>query len=170
MVDEATVDQLRNLVQSSEGQPYSDFNVATDQDTIRNFFFNNGYPNATFEVSAQQAAEPYRMSIGYTIHPGERQYVRDVLISGLRFTDEGLVRERIRNLNPGEPLAQSSMIESQRRLYDLGIFARVDTALQNANGDTDHKYVLYRLEEARGGPCPAVLVRNWQGSDGAVPR
>jgi outer membrane protein assembly factor BamA len=34
-------------------------------------------------------------------------------------------------------------------LYDLGIFARVDTALQNPEGDSDHKYVLYRLEEAR---------------------
>ena len=40
------------------------------------------------------------------------------------------------------------MIESQRRLYDLGIFARVDTALQNPDGDTDQKYVLYRFEEA----------------------
>ena len=45
-----------------------------------------------------------------------------------------LVRERIRNLEPGDPLSQSSMIESQRRLYDLGIFARVDTALQNPDG------------------------------------
>lgn len=167
-VDAETTEHLRNLVQSSEGQPYSDFNVATDQDTIRNFFFNNGYPNATFEVSAQQAAEPYRMSIVYTIHSGERQYVRDVLISGLHFTDEDLVRERIRNLNPGDPLAQSSMIESQRRLYDLGIFARVDTALQNANGDTDHKYVLYRLEEARrwsvSGGFGAQLARIGRGS------
>ena len=51
--------------------------------------------------------------------------------------------------NPGDPLSQGSMIESQRRLYDLGIFARVDAALQNPDGDTDHKYVLYRLEEAR---------------------
>jgi outer membrane protein assembly factor BamA len=40
------------------------------------------------------------------------------------------------------------MIQSQRRLYDLGIFARVDTALQNPEGDTTHKYVLYRFEEA----------------------
>jgi len=108
------------------------------------------------------------MSIVYSIHPGNRQFVRDVLISGLRVTDEDLVRERIRNLNAGDPLAQSSMIESQRRLYDLGIFARVDTAIQNPVGDEDHKYVLYRLEEARrwsfSGGFGAQLGRIGRGS------
>jgi outer membrane protein assembly complex protein YaeT len=143
-----STEDVRALVQSSEGQPFSDLNVATDQETILNYFYNNGYPDATFEATVTPAQEAQRMSLLYIIHPGDRQFVRDVLISGLDATDEGLVRERIRNLDPGEPLAQSSMIESQRRLYDLGIFARVDTALQNSEGDTDRKYVLYRLEEA----------------------
>ena len=148
-LDAVTAEDLRALVQSSEGQPFSDLNVATDQDTILNYFFNNGYPDATFEATVTPAAAPQQMSLVYQINPGERQFVRDVLISGFTTTDEDLIRERIRNLNPGDPLSQSSMIESQRRLYDLGIFARVDTALQNPDGDTDHKYVLYRLEEAR---------------------
>jgi outer membrane protein insertion porin family len=147
-LDTATAEDVRALVQSSEGQPFSDLNVATDQETLLNYFYNNGYPDATFEATVTPSGEAQRMSLVYVVHPGERQFVRDVLISGLDTTDEGLVRERIRNLNPGDPLAQSSMIESQRRLYDLGIFARVDTALQNADGDTDRKYVLYRLEEA----------------------
>jgi outer membrane protein assembly complex protein YaeT len=140
---------VRSLLQSLEGQPYSELNVSFDQDTVLSYYFNNGYPDATFEPFASPAAEANRMQLRYVINPGERQFVRDVLISGLRTTDQELVLERIRNLQPGQPLAQSSMIESQRRLYDLGIFARVDTALQNPGGDTDHKYVLYRFEEAR---------------------
>src|SRR5207248_9041436 len=39
--------------------------------------------------------------------------------------------------------------ESQRRLYDLGIFARVNTAVQDPDGDEDEKYVLYDFDEAR---------------------
>ena len=84
-----------------------------------------------------------------SVSPGDRQFVRDVLISGLQFTDPDLVRQRIRNLDAGQPLSQSSLTESQRRLYDLGIFARVNTALQNPDGDESYKYVLYRIEEAR---------------------
>jgi outer membrane protein assembly complex protein YaeT len=140
---------IRSLLQSLEGQPYSELNVAYDQDSVLSYYFNNGYPDATFEPTATASEEPNRMRLHYLITPGGRQFVRDVLISGLRTTDQELVLERIRDLQPGQPLAQSSMIESQRRLYDLGIFARVDTAIQNPEGDTDHKYVLYRFEEAR---------------------
>ena len=41
------------------------------------------------------------------------------------------------------------MTDIQRRLYALGVFARVDTAIQNPEGETDSKYVLYNMEEAR---------------------
>jgi outer membrane protein assembly complex protein YaeT len=147
-VDATTAEDLRSMLQSLEGQPYSELNVATDQDTILSYFFNGGYPQARFEPFATPAAAPNQMDLKYVITPGERQYVRDVLISGLNATNVELVRSRIRDLAPGDPLSQVSMIESQRRLYDLGIFARVDTALQNPQGDTDHKFVLYRFEEA----------------------
>ncbi len=40
------------------------------------------------------------------------------------------------------------MAETQRRLYDLGVFARVDAAVQNPDGEEDSKYVLYQAEEA----------------------
>jgi outer membrane protein insertion porin family len=58
-----------------------------------------------------------------------------------------LVRERI-SLKPGDPLSQDQINGSQRRLYDLGIFARVNTAIQDPDGDEPDKYVLYSLEEA----------------------
>lgn len=147
-VDSATEETLRAMMQSTEGQPYSELSVATDQDTILSYFFNDGYSDATLEVTATPAAAPNQMTLKYVVNRGERRYVRDVLVSGLETTNPGLVRERI-DLAPGDPLSQTKMIESQRRLYDLGIFARVDTALQNPDGDTDHKYVLYRFEEAR---------------------
>lgn len=147
-VDAAAAQDLRSMLQSLEGQPYSELNVATDQDTILSYFFNGGYPDARLEPVATPAAAPNQMALKYVITPGERQYVRDVLISGLRSTDVELVRSRIRELDAGDPLSQVSMIESQRRLYDLGIFARVDTAIQNNEGETDNKYVLYRFEEA----------------------
>ena len=64
-VDETTAEDLRALVQSSEGQPFSDMNVATDQETVLNYFFNSGYPDATFDATVTPAAEPHRMSLLY---------------------------------------------------------------------------------------------------------
>jgi len=50
-------------------------------------------------------------------------------------------------LKAGDPLSTIEQTEIQKRFYDLGIFARVDTAIENPEGDTDHKYVLYHFEE-----------------------
>ncbi|MEO8126948.1 MAG: outer membrane protein assembly factor BamA [Bryobacteraceae bacterium] len=143
------LEEIQGLLRSSEGQPYSDLNVVNDQETVLNYYFNRGFPDAAFDSTIAPSAGPNQMDVKFVIQEGDRQFVRDVLVSGLKATDPDLVRNRIRNLNPGEPLSQSSMTDSQRRLYDLGIFARVDVALQNPDGDEDYKNVLYRLEEGR---------------------
>ena len=59
-----------------------------------------------------------------------------------------LVNRRL-TLNPGDPLSPTAVTDTQRKLYDLGVFARVDAAIQDPDGDTDDKYVLYQLDEAR---------------------
>src|SRR6478736_256769 len=55
---------------------------------------------------------------------------------------------RVLKINPGDPLSPTAITDTQRRLYDLGIFAKVDAAIENPDGDTDRKYVLYNMEEA----------------------
>jgi outer membrane protein assembly factor BamA len=74
--------------------------------------------------------------------------VREVLVSGLNVTDPELVFKRI-ELYQGEPLSQNAMVETQRRLYDLGIFANVAMAVQNPDGKEASKYVLFQLEESK---------------------
>ena len=135
------------FLHSTAGQPYSDFNIATDRDSILDYYFNSGYPAAKFEFTSTPAPEPNHMNLTFIVTPGPRVYVRDVLVAGLKRTQPDLVRDRI-SLAPGDPLSESQINGSQRRLYDLGIFSRVDAAIQNPDGDEPSKYVLYSLEEA----------------------
>ena len=139
---------LRSILHSTGGQPYSDLAVATDRDNILDFYYNNGYPRAKFDFTAAPASEPNQVGLTFRVDPGERIYVRDVLIAGLHITNPDIVNQRI-SLHAGDPLSQDEITESQKRLYDLGIFARVNTALQNPDGDEPSKYVLYSMEEAR---------------------
>ena len=139
--------ELRSILHSTEGQPYSDYNIASDRDAILDHYFNNGYPAAKFEFTATPAAEPDRVDLKFVATPGERVYVRDILVNGLERTQIDLVRNRI-SLQQGDPLSQDQINGSQRRLYDLGIFAKVNTAIQDPDGDEPNKYVLYSLEEA----------------------
>lgn len=139
---------LRGLLRSTEGQPFSPSNVAADRDAILTYYFNNGYPNAGFAWT--QAAGPSEgfTDLEFTIQPGERQYVRSVLVRGLETTDTALVASRI-SLKAGDALSLSQISESQQRLYDLGIFAKVQTATQNPSGMEESKYVLFSADEAR---------------------
>ncbi|MBM3812118.1 MAG: hypothetical protein FJW20_10860 [Acidimicrobiia bacterium] len=146
-LSDASLERIEPLLSSIPGQPYSQANLATDRDAVLNFFYNRGNPDAAFDFTVTDAG-PHRKAIHYEITEGSQSYVRGVLTGGLLASNPGMVAERIQ-LGPGEPLSQSRLIESQRRLYDLGVFARVDMALQNPDGREESKYVLYQFEEAR---------------------
>ena len=151
-----TVDGIESLdkpkvlagLTSVEGQPFSDFNVAVDRDTILAKYFEAGFPAATFEWSSRPAADPDRVDLSYTIREGRRQYVREVIYTGNRTTRPRLINRTL-EMNPGDPLSPTAITDTQRKLYDLGVFSRVDAAIQDPDGDTTRKYVLFDLEEAR---------------------
>src|ERR1700730_10735061 len=132
---------------STEGQPFSEFEVAKDRDNILSEYFSQGFPNATFEWSSKPGTAPNRVDLRFAISEGQRRFVRQVLTSGLVTTHAQLVNRNIL-LNPGDPLSQPKMLETQRRLYDLGICSEVNTAIQNPVGDTQNKYVIYQMDEA----------------------
>jgi outer membrane protein insertion porin family len=139
---------LHALLASSAGQPFSETSVASDRDNFLNYFYNRGFLNASFEYYAEPAAAPNRFNLTYNVNPGSQTFVRDVIVTGLNTTRGKLVLDRV-ELKKGEPLSLTEETDSQRRLYDLGIFARVNTALQNPDGGENSKYVLYDIDEAR---------------------
>jgi outer membrane protein assembly complex protein YaeT len=142
------IEKIRSTLSSNAGQPFSEYSVATDRETIISYYYANGYAGATFEYGSKPGANPTDVELTYHIVEGKRQVVREVVLSGLGGVKPRLVRKQI-HLNPGDPLSPTLMAEAQRRLYDLGIFAKVDMAVQNPDGDDEEKYVVYDLEEAR---------------------
>jgi outer membrane protein assembly complex protein YaeT len=132
---------------SAAGQPFSEASLAVDRNAVLTYYYERGFPNVNFQAAWQPGGAPHHVNITYTVTEGDRKYVRKVLTSGARITRESMV-DKIITLKPGDPLSPVEQADIQKRLYDLGIFARVDTALQDPDGDTDTKYVLYNLEEA----------------------
>ena len=139
---------LNSVLQSIDGEPFSEANIAADRDSILSYYYNNGYSDAAFDWSQTPGAEPYRVNLRYIIHIGKREYARAVLVRGLRTTRRSVVNRRI-HLKPGDPISQNSIAQSQQKLYDLGIFAKVQTAIQNPDGEEDSKYILFDLDEAK---------------------
>jgi outer membrane protein assembly complex protein YaeT len=140
--------KIRATLSSAPGQPFSEYSVATDRETIISYYYQNGFASATFEYGSRPGEQPSDIELTYHIVEGKRQIVREIIVSGLGEVKESLVRKQF-TFKAGDPLSPIKMAEVQRRLYDLGIFAKVDMAVQNADGDEEDKYVVYDLEEAR---------------------
>lgn len=147
-VNPRLLDTIGGLLNSTPGQPFSVVNVANDRDSVLNWYYNSGYPEATFDAQTIPVEGVERVALRYTINEGRRNFVRDVLVNGLEVTKPDLVANRI-TVAPDEPLSQGGIVETQRQLYDLGIFAKVDVAVQNPLGRERNKYVLMQVEEAR---------------------
>ena len=129
------------------GQPFSDANIAQDRDIILNYYFDDGFPNATFEATAKPAAN-HRMDVTFTIHEGERIFVDRVLVAGREYTKPSILDHELQ-VQPGDPLSQGDILSTQQKLYDLGIFSQVDTAVQNPDGTEARKNVLVQVQEAK---------------------
>ena len=139
---------LRTLLRSAAGQPFSAVNVAADRDAILTYYYNNGYPSAAFDWTQENGPTPDTVQLRYTVEPGERRYVRDVLVSGRENTSRSLVADQI-GPRPGDTFSQSEIALSQQKLYDLGIFSKVQTAVQNPEGSEERKYIVFQADEAR---------------------
>ncbi len=138
-------DLLANLA-SLSGQPFSEANMAADRSFALTYYYSHGFPSATFKA-AWKAREGNRADVIYTISEGARQYVRGVITTGLKTTRQSLVDRRM-TMKAGDPLSPVEETEIQKNYYDMGVFARVDTAIENADGDTNYKYILYNFTEA----------------------
>ena len=140
-------EDLRNQITSTEGQPYSEYNLSNDRDQVLTEYQNRGYPDARLDVSAKPASDPNRMDVVFDIHEGEKVIVDRVLISGLGTTRAKVVDREVK-IHAGEALSQRDLFSTQQQLYDLGIFSQVDVALQDPEGNEKEKNVLVDIREA----------------------
>ena len=137
----------RDRLSSQEGQPFSEFDVASDRAAILDRYTAAGFADAAFSWNWTPGVKPYTVALKFVIHEGQPQHIREVLVTGLSTTRRSLVFKQIKE-QPNDPLSATSMAETQRRLYDLGIFSQVNMAVQNPDGDEERRTVLYDLQEA----------------------
>src|SRR5205085_11610862 len=69
-------DVLRANLSNVDGQPFSESNIAADRDSILTYYFNNGFPDAAFEYTANPLpGQPNHMELTYTIREGKQIFV-----------------------------------------------------------------------------------------------
>lgn len=106
---------------------------------------NGKKPEKEIKPAVEQAEE---MRLVYHIQEGPQTRVRRIFLSGYEHTRPGVIRREVR-IKVGEPLREGDVVDSQRRLYNLGVFNRVTIEPQNPNGTDVDKDIALLVEEAK---------------------
>ncbi len=140
---------LQGLMSTEAGQLFSPRNLAGDRDALMTDYLSRGFDQARVDVKEQNdPADPSKVNVTFEVSEGKQIFVRNVVLTGLRYTRPATVAHAI-TLHAGDPLSASAMDETQKNLYEFALFNEVNTAIQNPNGGETQKTVLLQAVEAR---------------------
>jgi outer membrane protein insertion porin family len=111
----------------------------------------NGEPPKKKKEKGKSGGEVFEgdlVQLRYHLEEGQQRRVRRILETGYLHTRPGVIRREIR-VTQGDPLREREVVDSQRRLYNLGIFNRVTIEPQNPTGTDTNKDVVVLVEEAK---------------------
>ena len=134
---------------TQSGQPYSDQDLANDRERILGYYFDHGYPNASLDLATSLSGTgPNLQDVSFSIQEGEHFTVDQLMVGGLEHTRDFVVQRDL-EVHGGDSLSQRDILNTQTRLYNLGIFSQVDTAVQNPEGKDPLKNILVQVREAK---------------------
>jgi outer membrane protein insertion porin family len=128
------------------GHPYRIRELAADRSTLLASYRDGGYLDATVIPEVAFSDDHTLARIKLVVEPGQRTDVAAVIVSGLRWTREQVVRRELA-IEQGKPLGLGHLLESQKRLGALGIFDRVGLSDQAA-GSGSQRTVVVAVDEA----------------------
>jgi len=127
---------LRSATLLTKGDVLRPSAVDSAQERLRDILDANGYPDARVRSGIQ--GPPETATVTFVVEEGVRQVLSRVVIRGnTRTASRVILREMA--LSAGDPVSRSGILESQRKLYALGIFRSVDLRLapdEDAEGRT----------------------------------
>ncbi|MHB8735940.1 MAG: POTRA domain-containing protein, partial [Terriglobales bacterium] len=139
---------LTGLLDTVSGQPYSAANVATDRDSILSRYYDSGFEQARIDSQVTAVPGSAKVDVAFSISEGPERFVNQVFIGGEHHVRRSVIAGQV-EVRPGAPLSQGAMLDTQRRLYDLGLFTDAEVTVQNPAGEESAKNVLINVQEAK---------------------
>jgi outer membrane protein assembly complex protein YaeT len=133
-------------LRTRSGGPFDPEAVRQDGTRLRILLANQGFPRAQVLSEVEETDDPYSVGVSFSIFPGNRVRVGQLLISGNERVRQEVIRREL-SLVPGSPLTHESMILSQSRLYQLGLFSRVDIDTARPDSTETEPTIVVRVAE-----------------------
>jgi len=137
------------LLNAQAGQPFSLITLSGDRDAVLAYYVSNGFEQARVEIKQEKESDnSEKTDVTLNVSEGQQVFINRVLLSGVTRTKPKLVQDQLK-VHAGDPLDQSALLDTQRKLYNLALFNEVIAAVQNPTGDAPRKNVLVQVTEAK---------------------
>ena len=139
-------DQLKSLLGLAAERPFYRPQLSVDRDTIERAYRARGFKNVSVVSQLAFAENQQKVAVTWMVREGDQITIDRVLINGNSRIATELIQGEL-TIRPGSPMSDDAMIESQRRLAELGLFRRVRITELPRSGSLTRD-VLVDLEEA----------------------
>jgi outer membrane protein insertion porin family len=148
-VDASRRKDVKALMNTQPGQPFSLVTLSGDRDTVLQYYLSHGFDQVRVEIRQDKnEAGTDKTNVALNITEGQQVFIDRVLLSGVEKTKPRVVESQVL-VHAGDPLDQTALLQTQRNLYNIALFNEVIAAVQNPQGDAPEKNVLLQLTEAK---------------------
>lgn len=138
--------EILRLLKLQPGLPYYEPAIRADRDAVELAYRDLGYAAVQVAVAPETSEDRARVDLTFAVVEGPQTLVDHVIVVGNRRTSEDVIRREV-VLEPGAPLGLAAVLESRRRLSQLGLFRRIDIR-ELEHGPATRRDVLITVEEA----------------------
>ena len=114
---------VRRLIELEENKPFNLIALDSTVFRIRTALQDRGHADARVDTTTAVDTAARRAEVGLTIRPGPLTLVGPIHISGTTSVSERTIRNSL-SFKPGDPFKRRELANSQRRLYESGLFQR----------------------------------------------
>jgi outer membrane protein assembly complex protein YaeT len=157
-------EEMRERIPLKQGAVFDEQDLFASRDLLENEFKNRGYAYAHVLLEYRIDKEARTATVTYSVDAGDKYYFGEIGIEGYDPDDLDLVRGQLEFVT-GDLYDRQDILDSQRNLYELGLFRRVLIEPQLASVRADTVGVLVSLALA---PTHAVRIGIGYGTEDLI--
>jgi outer membrane protein assembly complex protein YaeT len=129
----ADEEALRSRLSLRKGEPFGIERFVQDRSAVASFYRERGFVDVEVEAQVEEREDAPELDVRLAVRPGAQAVVGDVEVQGNEATRESVIRREVK-LTPGAPLSASALRETEKGLYDLGIFQSAEVEVEEPPG------------------------------------
>jgi outer membrane protein insertion porin family len=148
--------ELKDLLTTREGDNFSRADIVTSLQVVGDKLADKGYAFAEVTPMPEIDDKRHTVDLSYDVNPGQRVYIRRIVITGNTRTKDEVIRREMRQME-GAWYAKAKVRQSIVRLERLSYFSTVDVDISQIPGSNDLVDLLIQVEETSTGSFTAGL-------------